>query len=505
MKKILTLILGLLAFQLSHAQTDNANKVTIGSSYINNAYIDVHPYQSGATPAIDNSIHFKLNVGTKFKINAVMDSGGTIQGYVITPWKYNDMIQKTPGDTATRKSFFYNNIAASGKLRAKVLQLKDSLTKKQAEIKAAQEQLLLDSIKLAQTRSTVDTVKKEVAQNHKQLVAVTANLDTKRIAAAIPKTNKTASRQLTSFIGLQNAVKAQISGKAKPDSIVKFQLVTTAAVLPIGKNPAFIQARSAYATSENRLRNAAKAYYDTKENYQDNINELAEKIQEATVIGTSYRDAQLQTNPNRPDPNAYKITKQSINDKLDAPTDTSDRATLYDQLAYLDSWANGWLFFISAKDFSDNCVLIYPSSHKFTWGFLTLPVKMRFDNSKGGRFDFEQNLNFGLTFGDKHQLISTNDVSLNYLLGLSVVNVPLNDATPQHTATSTAAISTSIGLMFQYDKFQIGAFLGQDFAGAHANQFNYQGKPWIGFAIGVSLFGEGKTTSSTQTQDSGKP
>jgi len=88
--------------------------------------------------------------------------------------------------------------------------------------------------------------------------------------------------------------------------------------------------------------------------------------------------------------------------------------------------------------------------------------------------------------------------------GLSVVNVPLNNAStaPAGTATSTAAVSLSGGVMFQYAKFQMGVFIGWDFAGDHAYQFSYQGKPWLGFAIGLSLFGASQTTATAQSQPS---
>jgi hypothetical protein len=54
--------------------------------------------------------------------------------------------------------------------------------------------------------------------------------------------------------------------------------------------------------------------------------------------------------------------------------------------------------------------------------------------------------------------------------------------------------------MFQYNKFQIGLYVGKDFVGENANKFAYQGKPWLGLAIGVSLFGESKTTAGAQDQ-----
>ncbi len=216
--------------------------------------------------------------------------------------------------------------------------------------------------------------------------------------------------------------------------------------------------------------------------------------------------------------NYKKLKKDNLGVDPPTPSDPNSEYAKYVKLAYLDSWANDKLFFISAADFAPNTATVYPASNNFTWGFLTLPLKVRFDNNRHGIFDFEQNLNFGLTLGAKHQFVSHENVSLNYLFGVSVVNAPLNDAspaTPEIPATATTpeipakaaspattapALSFSFGSMFQYDKFQIGLFIGKDFVGDNAYKFAYQGKPWIGIAIGVSLFGEGQTTATGQSQ-----
>jgi hypothetical protein len=57
--------------------------------------------------------------------------------------------------------------------------------------------------------------------------------------------------------------------------------------------------------------------------------------------------------------------------------------------------------------------------------------------------------------------------------------------------------------MYQYDKFQVGLFSGLDYIDQSSNViWAYQGKPWVGFAIGVSLFGENKSSNTTsQTQE----
>ena len=207
--------------------------------------------------------------------------------------------------------------------------------------------------------------------------------------------------------------------------------------------------------------------------------------------------------PNKDD--YYKMSKNIVGLKVDSPTIKSSPFSKYDQLAYVDSWANNMQFFIPLKDFNDNCESIYPKAHSFTWGFLTLPIKARFGNAKGP-FTFEEKVNFGISLGIKFQHVSKVYKASNILGGISVSGVKIDNTTNVATTTSASpaasssasALSFSGGYMFQYDTFQVGVFTGFDFTSQTPNlNWAYQGKPWIGFAIGVSLFGESKTAAST--------
>ncbi|GGE58137.1 hypothetical protein EV200_103330 [Pedobacter psychrotolerans] len=200
---------------------------------------------------------------------------------------------------------------------------------------------------------------------------------------------------------------------------------------------------------------------------------------------------------NKEKPNYYKILKPDVGIKSKEITKDSLNASKYKykDLAYIDSWANNSHFFISLKDFNDKCESIYPHKRGFTWGFLTLPIKARFGNSKAP-FTFEEKINFGISAGVKWQHVNTVYSASNLLGGVSVGGVKIDKD------NSASAISLSGGYMYQYDKFQIGIFTGVDFIDKSAGvSWGYQGKPWVGFAIGFSLFGEGKTTvAGEQTQ-----
>lgn len=188
----------------------------------------------------------------------------------------------------------------------------------------------------------------------------------------------------------------------------------------------------------------------------------------------------------------YKMSKAQLGIENTSNTDILSK---FKDLAYVDLWANNTQFFISLKDFNNKCEFIYPHKRGFTWGFLTLPIKARFGNKKAP-FTFEEKINFGISAGIKWQHVNTVYSASNLLGGISAGAVKLDKD------NSASAISLSAGYMYQYDKFQIGVFTGLDFIDkSRGADWAYQGKPWLGFAIGFSLFGESKTSvSNDQTQ-----
>ncbi len=495
-------------------QTPTTTSVTINSSYVANSYIYVHPYfsqppntsgtaaaaQAGSgesTPLIfDANISFRFNKGTKFFVNKVVNSGGTITGYVISPWYYTN---------TTAKATFYSklNPAAAPAPPAKKPQnqKQQQLQQQQKEATDAQKAATKQSVIVKNTQSDVDAKTKKVAGDQ-------ADIQTAQTAA---DNAKNAFYHASLYYNSNSAEFKNAQASARTSEIDgtnagQQNLIQQSLKLP--------DDTSLFTKLKNTFKNADGALKDASNKLSKDLDSLAKSTNDLMLQKANLKSInanmpiQHQKDPKSKD--FYDITKLQVGDIADNLVDDSSPAAGYDALAYVESWANGWQFYMSAKDFSDNATMIYPASTHFTWGFLTLPVKMRFDNpsyfTKGGEFNFEQNLNFGLTFGLKHQWVNRNDISTNYLFGLSVDNVPINgdktgDGTPQAgQSTSTAAISTSLGTMFQYNKFQIGIFGGLDFAGAHANDFPFQGRFWLGFAIGVSLFGESQTSASTQQQ-----
>lgn len=210
---------------------------------------------------------------------------------------------------------------------------------------------------------------------------------------------------------------------------------------------------------------------------------------------TSFTEPKLVLNNISVDSSAYKILKSDIGIKSATIKNKTLSNFKYKDLAYIDSWGNNMQFFISLKDFNDKCESIYPHKKGFTWGFLTLPIKARFGNSKAP-FTFEEKINFGISAGVKWQHVNKVYSASNLLGGVSVGGVKIDKD------NSASALSLSVGYMYQYDKFQIGLFTGVDFIDKSAGvSWGYQGKPWVGFAIGFSLFGEtNSTVAGEQTQ-----
>jgi hypothetical protein len=519
-KYYLSLFLAFLLFRTVKAQvatTTNTSTVLVNNSYVANTYIYVHPYllppatqtaptttATAAPPSdYDAKIVFRLNKGNKFFVNKIISTGTAITGYVISTWNYNSKLAE--------KNSFYRSLTASSNTQSNSALLKQNVADKQASVKVAKDDVEKKTQDVTSAQSTVTAAQTALDNARLSFFSTSLYYDAKKILPQTMISDKNGIKpEVSSFLNAQSKALNQTVEESTTSSATQDELLQQSIQLPVVANSAFAKLKDNYQkakadaqTALQKLTTAHAALTTTSNTLKDAENAL-KTAQENLLAANS----QISTEPKETE--FYKIKKPQVGDAPDDVAGDTNPAVAFDQLAYLDSWANGWQFYMSAKDFSDNCTMIYPHSLGFTWGFLTLPLKLRFDNPQqpGGEFNFEQNLNFGLTMGLKQQWISTTDVSMNYLVGISVVDVPLNNAVPASStqpagvpATSTTAVSTSLGAMFQYSKFQIGIFGGLDFAGQHADQFPFQGRFWLGFAIGVSLFGEGQTSASKQNQN----
>jgi len=472
--------------------------VTMHGSFVTTGNVIVNPYievPAGSTKQIDLKIHFRIKKGDKFTIEKPIIENNVTQGYVVKVWqyRYKDTIRLS-------HKKFYDSLVNNQKSGSEAAQAKSAtLAQKKKAINIAVNDSVVVAKKVDTIKVTFDAVQKMFSDATQRLVitGLSTNATKTLIPPGAPANKQHAIKpEVSAFIKAQDKLKA-----SQESSQYKSDLIDAIVKLPSIPDTLLANSKAEYTALKKR-------YSNLQANLTNFINDLSSKTEKIKALRSDYQNESSQiylagTQDNNPavDKNSYRRTKEQSGEQTGTRDDLSSPYAPYAGLEFLDDWANGWQFYMSANDFASNAITVFPRSNSFTWGFLTLPIKMRFDNNlPGGRFNFEQNLNFGLTAGIRHQFPRIDDFSINYLGGLSVVNVPLNNATTNSTATTTAAISLSGGAMLQYNKFQIGIFLGRDFAGDHASQFAYQGKPWVGFAIGISLFGAGQTTATTPTQ-----
>jgi hypothetical protein len=166
----------------------------------------------------------------------------------------------------------------------------------------------------------------------------------------------------------------------------------------------------------------------------------------------------------------------------------------YDEnLEFIGSWANYKKFAINPKILNSSCKEYFATKKDFTWGVMTLPIKARFGNNEKKFFDFEERLNLGFVFGLKKQLKGYSQRSRNYLAGFGITSVRTDSLSMKdisvYDGKSSLALSLHTGVLYQFEMFQVGLFIGADLVpGMVGRSWVHQGKPWVGLAIGVSLF-----------------
>lgn len=177
--------------------------------------------------------------------------------------------------------------------------------------------------------------------------------------------------------------------------------------------------------------------------------------------------------------------------------------------AYVNASADGKHFLMELTDLDSKCKEYFGFRHDFTWGAVTIPLKMRFGDADDRYFGFEPTANLGLFAGWRRQIRGSRPQSFNLLLGTSASNVTLRDVdvdmisylNTDSTATrpeNALAISASIGTVYQIESFQFGLFIGLDFIPGQDGRFwRHQGIPWLGLGIGFGLFSKEKTGHGT--------
>lgn len=124
-------------------------------------------------------------------------------------------------------------------------------------------------------------------------------------------------------------------------------------------------------------------------------------------------------------------------------------------------------------------------------GIATLPFKWRPQDGA-----FTKDLSITGLAGFKHNCSA--NVAYSVLLGIGVTSVTADSSNSKSPSSSDlAAITISLGGVFQYKGLQIGIFTGIDkISNNRTTNWKYQGKPWIGIGVGFSIFSD--NTPSTK-------
>lgn len=142
-----------------------------------------------------------------------------------------------------------------------------------------------------------------------------------------------------------------------------------------------------------------------------------------------------------------------------------------------------------------------------TVSIFTIPFKYRFKQPKVSEEFSSASLNLnvlaGISFGrttfmyrDKVDCKTNNSkITIGFFLGSSMVELNKSNTSSAEeplmddvTITKGLA-SIGIGAAYSFNKISVGGFLGWDYAiGNDSEKWNYNKKPWIGIALGYSLF-----------------
>lgn len=144
--------------------------------------------------------------------------------------------------------------------------------------------------------------------------------------------------------------------------------------------------------------------------------------------------------------------------------------------------------------------------NEFTVSGLIIPIKYRFkDKSEQLPEEFtvaaNANLFLGFSMGKTSfhyrekvdNLSNTWKFTFGAFIGASSIKLngsnTSNSSAPLTSEITKGAASTGIGLCFSFNKINVGTFYGYDYAfGDDTEKWNYNKKPWLGLALGYSIF-----------------
>jgi hypothetical protein len=163
-------------------------------------------------------------------------------------------------------------------------------------------------------------------------------------------------------------------------------------------------------------------------------------------------------------------------------------------------------YILTKAQFAESLKEFEYAKHSWSFGLMLIPIKIRPFATQSGYFDFTSELNLGpsIAYNLNHNWKRDIKTSAVLTLGVTTFNVDSNIVKATLSDYKIAAFSPSLGLLWDFGKFQASIVTGIDFP-ARAIQKNwvYRNMPWFGFGIGISIFkinGSGEDASGKNTQ-----
>ena len=190
------------------------------------------------------------------------------------------------------------------------------------------------------------------------------------------------------------------------------------------------------------------------------------------------------------DPTSF-IKRQMYNYKSTADKDVSTITKSNDNIRY---------FILKKNDMINICSeYVNPRTPTVAFGTFSMPFKFRPSKS-----NFTSNLSLGTSVYVNSQL--TTNSSCGFVVGLSLSSVSLDSLSTNgkiKTSSDRPAITPSFSLVYAYKNINFIFGVGADYinkTSAIEQNWIYNGKPWLGFGIGINLFSAASTQTTTTTQ-----
>ncbi|WP_296385410.1 hypothetical protein [Winogradskyella sp.] len=152
-------------------------------------------------------------------------------------------------------------------------------------------------------------------------------------------------------------------------------------------------------------------------------------------------------------------------------------------------------------------------SLSFVTGAITVPIKIRPGgdkvDSEGNKlrpFDFNGDINIGLSFGFRIRLDKKGKVFLIPAAGINLTSISIDENTVKNgiitSKTNASSLTPFIGFIGEYDNFQVALMTGWDrLSGKTGENWIYQGKPWFGIGLGYNIFNTSNNNPSTNSKE----